>query len=99
MFSIRLADGLLLLEVESDDGLIGLFYGLLLLDACGGITVSRRSSRRRCASASSAWTSTARHRVALFRLDGDRGPRRGPVPAQNFSKNTQRSSDQDESFR
>lgn len=33
MFSISLADGLLLLEVESDDGLIGLLDRLLLLDA------------------------------------------------------------------
>ena len=33
MFSISLADGLLLLEVQANHGLIGLFYGLLLLDA------------------------------------------------------------------
>ena len=33
MFSISLADGLLLLEVESDHSFIRLFYGFLLLDA------------------------------------------------------------------
>ena len=42
MFSVSFPDGLLLLEVEAYDRFVGLFYGLLLLDACGGITVSMR---------------------------------------------------------
>ena len=33
MFSISFADGLFFLEVEAYDGLVGLFYGFLLLDA------------------------------------------------------------------
>ncbi len=33
MLAIRFPDGLLLLEVEAYDRFIGLFYGLLLLDA------------------------------------------------------------------
>ena len=46
MFSVSFPDGLLLLEVEAYDGLIRLLEGLLLLDACGGMTVSRRPQRR-----------------------------------------------------
>ena len=42
MFSISFTNSLFFLEVEPYDRLIRLFYGLLLLDACGGITVSRR---------------------------------------------------------
>ena len=42
MFPISLPNSLFFLEVESDHGFICLFYGFLLLHACGGITVSRR---------------------------------------------------------
>ena len=42
MLPIGFPDRLLLLEVEANDGFIRLLDRLLLLDACGGITVSMR---------------------------------------------------------
>ena len=89
MFSVSLADGLLLLEVEANDGLIGLFYGLLLLDACGGITVSRRPhtpSRRRVDGVDGNGTPSRRY----FGSTAVARPRRGPNGLKISQKNTQR---------
>ena len=85
MLAIRFPDGLLLLEVEAYDGFVRLFYGLLLLDACGGITVSRRPhavDARPRRLRESMTTS-----MALFRLDGDRA---APTRSEWPQKNTQR---------
>ena len=102
MFSISLADGLLLLEVEAYDGFIGLFYGFLLLDACGGITVSRRphavdarprrlresltTSRRRVDGVDGNGTPSRRY----FGSTAVARPRRGPNGLKISQKNTQR---------
>ncbi len=95
MFSVSFPDGLLLLEVEAYDGLIGLFYGLLLLDACGGITVSRRphavDARPRRLRESRRWRGRERHAIeGMFRLDGDRAAPTRSEAARNLSKTTQR---------
>jgi hypothetical protein len=95
MFSIGLADGLLLLEVEANDRFVGLLDRFLLLDACGGITVSRRphavDARPRRLRESRRWRGRERHAIeGMFRLDGDRAAPTRSEAARNLSKTTQR---------
>ena len=102
MFPISLPNSLFFLEVESDHGFICLFYGFLLLHACGGITVSRRphavdarprrlresmtTSRRRVDGVDGNGTPSRRY----FGSTATERPRRGPNGLKISQKNTQR---------
>ena len=102
MFSISFTNSLFFLQVQPYDGFVRLFYGLLLLHACGGITVSRRPH------AVDARPRRLRERMTPSRRRGDgvdgngtpsrpyfgstatERPRRGPNGLKISQKNTQR---------
>ena len=102
MFSISFPDSLFFLEVEAYDGFVRLLDRFLLLDACGGITVSRRphavdarprrlresltTSRRRVDGVDGNGTPSRRY----FGSTAVARPRRGPNGLKISQKNTQR---------
>ena len=93
MLAVGLPNSLFFLEVEAYDRFVGLFYGLLLLDACGGITVSRRPHavdarprrlRRRGDGVDGNGTPSRRY----FGSTATERPRRGPNGLKISQKNT-----------
>ena len=101
MFSISFPDGLLLLEVEANDGLVRLFYGFCCwtpavgLRCRGGLTPSMRV--RVVSGVSDGGNGTPSRRY--FGSTATERPRRGPNASKSLKKTPSAFSDQDESRR